>query len=69
MLTLYSECTPEYISDQKDVQKSIILPSKDWKCLMEELEDIKAYDKAKKYDNIGIPFEQAIQEIRADAIL
>ena len=35
---------------------------------IEELEDIKAYDKAKSAKDIAIPFEQAIQEIRRNEV-
>ncbi len=36
---------------------------------VEELEDIRAYDKAKENDNMAIPFEQAIQEIKVNSTL
>ena len=30
---------------------------------LEELEDIKAYDKAKEYKSDPVPFEQALKEL------
>ncbi len=50
MLTLH----PQYIKDTKGEESLVILPAKEFETLMEELEDledIKLYDKAKKEDN------------------
>lgn len=66
MLTLH----PEYIIDPKEIKKSVVLPYKEWGNLMkelEELEDIRAYDKAKKNTKNAIPFEKAVKEIRANS--
>ena len=44
----------------------VILPIRDYEKLMEgveELEDIKAYDRAKIRKSKPIPFEQALKEI------
>ncbi len=63
---------PEYIIDQKEIKKSVVLPFKEWKSLIEEveeLEDIRAYDKAKENEGRSIPFEQAIKEIRVNPTL
>lgn len=49
MLTL----TPQYITDNTGKKISVVLPMKDFKAIMEELEeleDIKLYDEAKKED-------------------
>lgn len=45
---------PQYITDNKGKKISVVLPIKDFKAIMEELEeleDIKLYDEAKKEDN------------------
>jgi PHD/YefM family antitoxin component YafN of YafNO toxin-antitoxin module len=45
---------PQYITDNKGNKISVVLPIKDFKAIMEELEeleDIKLYDEAKKEDN------------------
>jgi hypothetical protein len=49
MLTIH----PQYITDSKGKKISVVLPMKDFKALMEELEeleDIKLYDESKKKD-------------------
>ena len=63
---------PEYIIDQKEHKKAVIIPFNEWQNLIaevEELDDIRAYDIAKSEDDIAIPFEQAINEIKNNAIL
>jgi hypothetical protein len=45
---------PQYITDKKKKKKSVILPLKVFNSIMEaleELEDIKLYDAAKKEDD------------------
>jgi len=58
---------PEYIVDEKLNRKSVILPYAEWKNIveeMEELDDIRSYDNAKKEtEDETIPFEQAVKEI------
>jgi len=49
MLTVH----PQYITDNAGKKISVVLPMKDFKAIMEELEeleDIKLYDEAKKED-------------------
>jgi hypothetical protein len=49
MLTIHTQ----YITDKKGKKISVVLPIKDFNAIMEELEeldDIKLYDKAKKED-------------------
>ena len=55
---------PEYIIDQKERKKSVIIPFKEWEKLLsdiEELEDIRAYDIAKADNNKTLSFEEAIR--------
>lgn len=45
---------PQYITDITGKKISVVLPMKDFEAIMEELEeleDIKLYDEAKKEDN------------------
>ena len=45
---------PQYITDNTGKKISVVLPIKDFKAIMEELEDIEdvnLYDEAKKEDN------------------
>jgi hypothetical protein len=58
---------PEYVVDEKQNRKSVILPVAEWEQLvedLEELDDIRAYDKAKAGTQDAVPFEQAVREIR-----
>ena len=61
---------PEYIVAQKEHKKAVILPFNEWENLLsdiEELEDIRAFDTAKSNNDVIIPFEQAVTEIKQHA--
>jgi hypothetical protein len=60
---------PQYITDNAGKKISVVLPLKEFKTIMEELEDIedvRLYDEAKK-DDTGerIPMEEAFKMIEA----
>ena len=38
---------PQYIKDANGEKSMVILPAKEFDCLLEELEDIKLYDESK----------------------
>jgi len=60
----------QYLVDEKGNRKAVVLPISSWQQILEaleELDDIRAYDKAKREPSDPIPFEQAISEIREDA--
>jgi hypothetical protein len=64
MLTIH----PQYITDSKGKKISVVLPIKDFKSIMEELEeleDIKLYDEAKKSNEPSIPIDEAFNMIEA----
>lgn len=64
MLTI----SPQFITDSKGKKISVVLPMKDFKAIMEELEeleDIKLYDEAKKSNEPSIPIEEAFKMIEA----
>ena len=57
---------PEYLVDSKKHPRAVLIPLTEWKKLLEELEeldDIRAYDRAKSASQKSIPFDQAIREI------
>jgi PHD/YefM family antitoxin component YafN of YafNO toxin-antitoxin module len=60
---------PQYIKDINGKKSFVILPAKEFDTLlqnMEELEDIRLYDQAKKNDNgKRIPMEDAFKMIEA----
>jgi len=58
---------PKYVVDEKQNRKSVILPVAEWEHVvedLEELDDIRAYDKAKAGPQDAVPFGQAVREIR-----
>ena len=63
---------PEYIVDEQLNKKSVIIPYAEWKEMLEEIEklnDIRAYDRAKrKENNETLPFDQAVAEIMAGKV-
>jgi hypothetical protein len=62
MLTL----NPKYITDDKGNKISVILPLKDFKAILDELEeldDIKLYDKVKKSKEPSVPIDDAFKMI------
>ena len=64
MLTVH----PKYITDNSGKKVSVVLPMKDFKAMMEELEeleDIKLYDEAKKSNEPSVPIDDAFKMIEA----
>jgi len=56
----------QFITDVDGRKVSVVLPLRDYEKMIEELEelaDIKAYDRAKARKSEPIPFDQAIKEI------
>ncbi len=63
MLTVH----PEIVLDRKQRPKAVLLPYSEWNRVMadvEELEDIRAYDRAKARGGEAVPFEQAVKELK-----
>lgn len=60
---------PQYIKSSNGKKSFVILPAKEFDSMlesMEELEDIRLYDQAKKEDNgERIPMEEAFRMIEA----
>ena len=57
---------PQYVVDENQTPKAVLLPVAEWEQVMEELEeldDIRAYDAAKAGSQESIAFEQAVREI------
>ena len=57
----------EFIVDGDGKRKAVIVPWEEWQELLEaldELEDVKAYDEAKRQPSDPVPFDQAVREIR-----
>jgi hypothetical protein len=66
MITLH----PEYIVDEQQRRKAVLLPLAEWDRILEDLEDlddIRAFDSAKAGSQETIPFEQAVREIQGSS--
>jgi hypothetical protein len=58
----------EYIVDENLNKKSVVIPYSEWQEIieeMEELDEIRAYDRSKQEDDSFIDFDQAVAEIKA----
>lgn len=59
---------PQFITDDKGKRVSVILPVKDFNKMLEqleELEDIKAYDEARKSGEDSVVAEEAFKMIES----
>jgi hypothetical protein len=59
---------PQYITDDSGKKISVVIPIKDFKAILEDLEefeDIKLYDKAKKSEEPSIPIDEAFKIIES----
>ncbi len=57
---------PQFIVDEQQRRQAVILPAAEWDQVveeLEELEDIRAYDKARENPQESIALEQAVREI------
>ena len=62
MLTLH----PEFVIDEKLNKKAVIVPFFEWEKILEALEefdDIRAYDFAKRESGNNLSFDKALREI------
>ncbi len=60
--------TPQYITDNKGKKLSVVLPLKEYKKIMEELEeleDIRLYDEAMADKQPSLPIDKAFKLIDA----
>lgn len=63
MITLH----PEYVVDEQQRRKAVLLPLAEWDRIIEDLEDlddIRAFDAAKADSKESVPFEHAVREIQ-----
>ncbi len=57
----------EFLTDESGNKKAVVVPISEWQQIkedLEELDDIRAYDKAKSNPSEPVPFDKAIKEIR-----
>lgn len=58
---------PELVIGRDKKPRAILLPYPEWNKVladMEELEDIRAYDRAKARADDAIPFEKAVRDLK-----
>ena len=63
MLTMH----PEYVVDEKARKKAVLVSIVEWQESIEELDDIRTYDKAKAQSDTVVPFEEAVRQIKTRA--
>ncbi len=59
---------PQFVVDHKNRKKSVIIPYATWKRMleaMEDIENIRAYEKAKAEPGEFVPFEEAVRQIKS----
>jgi len=59
---------PQYIVDDTQTQQAVVIQISEWQGIIKQLEmldDIEAYDEAKKIQSEVISFDQAVKEIRS----
>ena len=57
----------DYLIDEKGKKKAVVVSYSAWKKIkdqLEELADIRAYDKAKAMPSSSVPFDEAVKKIR-----
>jgi len=57
----------QYLVDEEGNRKAVVVPISSWEQILEaldELDDIRAYDEAKREPSNPVPFEQALSEIK-----
>jgi hypothetical protein len=62
---------PEYVVDDEQNRKAVLLPYDEWQKIveeMEELDDIRAYDESKAQPSNSVLFDTAVKEIREGKI-
>ena len=60
----------EYLVSEKGRKKAVVLPYSAWKKIvneLEELEDIRAYDEAKRHSSDPVSFTEAIKTLKRNS--
>jgi PHD/YefM family antitoxin component YafN of YafNO toxin-antitoxin module len=61
----------QYVVDEHGNRSAVLLPLADWQRVLEDLEeldDAREYDEAKRRPSEPVVFEQAVQEIRQGVV-
>ena len=65
------ELNQQYLVDEKGNKKAVLLPYKVWQkvlAALEELEDIRLYDEAKKKPSDPVALDEALREIKEGSV-
>lgn len=57
---------PEFVVDDKNAKKAVMLPLAEWQQVIEELEeldDIRAFDEVKSLPSDPVPFEAIVKSM------
>jgi len=58
---------PQYVVNDAQEKMAVLLSFDEWNVVLdalEELDDIAEYDAAKAGDQVSVPFEEAVQQLR-----
>ncbi len=57
--------TPRYLVDEHQTPTDVILTIEEWRRIVEELEELRAYDAAVAEKQVTIPLDTVMSEVRA----
>ncbi len=63
------ELHEQYLVDEEGNRKAVVVPISEWEQLLElleEVDDIRAFDEAKRRASESTPFEAAVSEIHEE---
>ncbi len=66
-MTKFKELHPEYITDKKGRKKSVIIPIKEFKELLEDIDDLVA--AAERKDEPTISHKKLLDELKKDGLI
>ena len=56
---------PRYLVDHQQTPTDVVVPIEEWRRIVEELEDLRAYDAAVSEKQATIPLDTVMSEVRA----
>ena len=56
---------PRYLVDHQQTPTDVVVPIEEWRRIVEELEDLRAYDAAVSEKQATIPLDMVMSEVRA----
>ena len=56
---------PRYLVDHQQTPTDVVVPIEEWRRIVEELEELRAYDAAVSEKQATIPLDTVMSEVRA----